>query len=119
MSNVRQSGGLDPTSISTSTSSSATEASSASASCKVRKVLNVVRPRKLCTHFGRDIGRENKHRVNTRMAGSSEAHDSRMQGSAKSNGLGEGQSIMSWSCDDAADSSGPLVKKIMGKSVQP
>jgi hypothetical protein len=79
----------------------------------------VVRPRKLCTRFGREIGRENKHRMNTRMAGRSEAHDSRMQGSAKLNGLGEeGQSIVSWSCDDA-DSPGPLAKRMMGKSVQP
>ena len=90
MSNVRQRGGLDTTSVSTS---STTEASSASASRKVRKVLNVVRPRKLCTRFGREIGREKKHRVITRTAGRSDAHDSRMQGSAKSKGLREdGQS---------------------------
>ena len=79
----------------------------------------MVRPRKLCTRFGREIGREHKHRINTRMAGRSEAHDSRMQGSAKSNGLGEeGQSIVSWPCD-YADSSGRLAKRMMGKSVQP
>ena len=71
----------------TSISFSAMEASSASASGKEIKVLKAVKPRILCTRCGSEIGRENIHRKNTRRAGNREAHDSRMQGSAKSNGL--------------------------------
>jgi hypothetical protein len=60
-----------------------------------------VRPRKLCTRRGSEIGREKMHSINTIMAGRREAHDSRMQGSAKSNGLGlDGQSMTRHSCDD-------------------
>ena len=48
-------------------------------------------PRRRC---GSEMGRERKQRTNTRMAGKIEAHDSRIHGSAKSNGLGDnGQSM--------------------------